>query len=258
MVALLRSPLVCFLLLAAALAGPSRAADAGIHDPLVQQATVRMAASLAAGNYCAGLELKPYMDAALRDLRAAGADAGPIIAETIEIIAQVRYDPVPCDTSCPQPGPLPDLAADERADPPAAASHIAAIDAIVTRWLERAERDPPMLSIAVSRYSHDPLPRYQPGQPVDYLVHVGASCHGAVLTLDRDYELPGPFDGSGSFTPRRPGLWAIYIKRRDGLPVSPLTYLDARTGLPGYYKEFWVGDEPSIYLGPGGLGPWSR
>lgn len=256
MVALQRRFLVFVLLVAAALAGPGRVSGQEAQGLLVLQATARMAADLAAGNRCAGLELKPRIEAALRYLRALGATGGPIVAETIDILRQTRYDAVPCDTPCPQPAPAP--AVDGSAGADATALHTAALDEIVTRWLQRAERDPPRLSIAVSRRSHDPLPRYLPGQPVDFLVHVGPSCHGAVLSLDRDYDLPGSFDGTGSFIPPRDGLWTIYLKRRDGLTLSPLTYLDADTGLPSYYREFWVGTEAVELLGPGGLGPWAR
>jgi hypothetical protein len=243
---------------ALSLAGNGRAAESDAHGLLVLQATSRMAVDLAENNRCAAIELQPRIDAALRYLSAAPAGGEPVVGETIEILAATNYDTVPCDTPCP---PMTTAAAeqlDELRGPEATARHTASLNEVVTRWLKQAESDPPRLSIAVARYSHDPLPRYLPGQPVDYLVHVGASCHGAVLALDRDYELPALFDGSGSFVPPRDGLWSIHVRRRDGLTLSPLTYLDANTGLPSYYKEFWVGTEAVKNLGPGGLGPWAK
>lgn len=256
MVRLSRRLLAWSLLLLAAAAAPARASGKDAHDLLVLQATARMAVDLAAGNYCAAIELKPRIEAVLQYLSAGPAD-DPLVSETAAILAQTRYDAVPCDTPCP-PATAAVPALDEPFGPAATAKQVAALNEIVTQWLRRAEADPPMVSIAVSRYSHDPLPLYLPGQPVNYLVHVGSSCHGAVLSLDRRYELPGSFDGAGSFIPDRNGLWSIYIERRDGLTLSPLTYLDAETGLPSYYKEFWVGTEAVKSLGPGNPIPWER
>lgn len=244
------------VLLVAFAASPGRASTAGAQDLLVLQATARMAADLAAGNYCAGIELKPRIEAVLRYLSAGPVD-DPLVTETATVLTETRYDAVPCDTPCP-PAAVAVPASDEPFGPAATAKQVAALNEIVTQWLRRAEADPPMISIAVSRYSHDPLPLYLPGQPVNYLVHVGPSCHGAMLFLDRPYELPGSFDGAGSFIPDRDGLWSIHIVRRDGLTLSPLTYLSPETGLPSYYQEFWVGTEAVKSLGPGSPIPWER
>jgi len=256
----LRRPVLTVLigLLAAGSAGPGRGAAGQAHDLLVLQATARMAVALAEGNHCAALELKPRIEATIRYLSEAPAPASPIVSETINLLEAARYDSVACDTPCPLATTTAGLDGTRTYGPEATSDHLAALGAVVTAWLQRAERDPPRLGIAVSRHSHDPLPRYLPGQPVDYLVHVGPSCHGAVLTIDREYELPTAFDGSGSFIPQREGLWSVHVTRRDGLPLSPLTYLDADTGLPSYYREFWVGTQAVRRLGPGGLGPWAQ
>ena len=266
MVALLRHGADCLLaILATAPASPGGAADgAGTTELLALQATARVAASLAEGNHCAGMELRPRIEAALRYLEgkdASGLEGDDAVArETATLLRGIAYDQKPCDTPCfPPAAEAGDAAAGAPPyGPEATAKHRAALDDVVTRWLSRAERDPPTLTIATSRHSYDPLPHYAPGQPVDYRVHVGAACHGALLTLDREFELPSSFDGAGSFTPARDGLWTIHLQRRDGLPLSPLIYLEAETGLPSYYREFWVSAEPVGLLGPGGVGPWHR
>jgi hypothetical protein len=138
------------------------------------------------------------------------------------------------------------------------AKYTLALKTIVDSWFDRAEADPPSLTIDTSRHSHDPLPHYAPGTSVNYHLHVGAACHGATLSLDRPYELPSGFEGSGSFVPQGEGLWTIYLRRHDGIAPTPLLYLDPETGLKTYFKEFWVSDRPVGLFGPAGLGPFSR
>ncbi len=250
-----RSAIVVVAALATGQSSPTWADTYG--DMLILQATARTAAELAAGNHCAGMELRPLIDAARGFLEAMppgdGSAPAGLHEETLNLLRTIRYDPLPCDAPCPE---AVDVAGAVPEAPIDVAAFTFALDAVVDRWLDWAESDPPRLSLATSRHSHDPLPHYRPGEPVAYQVHVGAACHGAVLSLGRDHELPGSFEGEGSFTPASSGLWTIHLRRRDGLPLTPLSYLDADTGLPTYFGEFWVADEPVPLLGPHGLGPW--
>lgn len=256
------------VLAAAAQAGQSHAAGADVTELLELQSTARVAASLAEGNHCAGVQLRPRIEATLRYLRQAiqssGADAGDmgaaLLRETIAILDGIAYDQVPCAEPCPAAtsATADVVRGDEVYAPATTARYFAALDAVVSDQLMAAERDPPVLGIAIARHSYDPLPHYAPGEAVQYWVHVGAACHGAVLSLEQDIHLPASFESAGSFTPDRDGLWTIYLQRRDGVPLSPLTYLDADTGLPTYFKEFWVSAEPIGAKGPAGVGPWHR
>lgn len=238
---------------------PARAAGVSM-DLLLLQATARIGVALSAGNYCAAVELRPVIETTAHYLAGAKVPAAAdrdLIEETRSLLEAATYDTTACDQPCTT---LPATAAgtgSEAFTPQATASYLAAFDAVVSRWLAAAEHDPPTLTIATVRRSYDPLPQYAPGDAVAYEVHVGPACHGAVLWLDRPYTLPSGFDGSGSFVPPRDGLWTVDLRRRDGLALSPLTYLDA-AGLPSYVKEFWVGAEPATSLGPGSLSPWHK
>lgn len=247
--------------LAALSAGASSVrAEGADMNLLMLQATARIGVELAAGNYCAAVELRPLIETTARYLDGA-VDASladrTLIDETRKLLDAATYDATPCDEPCtaePAAGAGTGL---EFFTPETTALHLKALDAVVSRWLATAESDPPTLTLATTRHSYDPLPRYAPGEAVAYEVHVGPSCHGAVLWLDRPYTLPSGFDGHGSFIPPRGGLWSIDLRRKDGLVVSPLTYLDA-AGLPGYVKEFWVSAEPTKRLGPGTFSPWHK
>ena len=241
-------------------AAPPARAEGVSMDLLMLQATARIGVALAAGNYCAAIELHPLIETTARYL--AGADNATtadreLIKETRSLLDAASYDTAPCDQPCTA---LPATAAgtgSEPFTPEATASYLTAFDAVVSRWLAAAERDPPTLTISTARHSYDPLPRYAPGDAVTYEVHVGSACHGAVLRLDRPYALPSAFDGKGTFLPPHDGLWTVDLRRLDGLALSPLTYLDA-AGLPSYVKEFWVGTKPTTSLGPGSLSPWHK
>lgn len=258
---MVRSLGFAFVALAAVIsaATPSRAEGVSM-DLLMLQATARIGVALAAGNYCAGVELRPLIETTAHYLAGANAPAAAdrdLIAETRSLLDAAIYDTAFCDQPCTT---LPAAAAGtgtEPFTPQATSSYLAAFDAVVSRWLAAAEHDPPTLTISTARHSYDPLPRYAPGDAVAYQVHVGPACHGAVLWLDRPYALPSAFDGSGSFVPPHDGLWTVDLMRRDGLALSPLTYLDA-AGLPSYIKEFWVGAKPATGLGPGSLSPWHK
>ena len=250
-----------FAALAAVVSAAPPARAEGVNmDLLMLQATARIGIALAAGNYCAAIELHPLIETTARYL--AGADNAAtadrdLIEETRGLLDAASYDSAPCDQPCTG---LPATAAgtgSEPFTPQATARYLEAFDAVVSRWLAAAEHDPPTLTIATARHSYDPLPRYAPGDAVTYEVHVGPACHGAVLWLDRRYALPSAFDGKGSFVPPHEGLWTVDVRRLDGLVLSPLTYLDA-AGLPSYVKEFWVGAEPTAGLGPGSLSLWHK
>jgi hypothetical protein len=247
------------LLAAAALAASvSPAAADDFSDLLSLQAVVSTAAVLAGGNHCAALELKPLMAATNGYLAASrpGGDAaatGGLLDETLRALAAARYDNVACDVPCP---PAADLTSLERA-PSGMAKYTLALKAVVDNYLERAESNPPVLTIASSRHSYDPLPLFRPGEPVSYHVEVGPSCHGAMLQLDRPYALPSGFEGNGTFLPGARGLWTIHLRRNDGVAPTPLLYLDAETGLRSYFKEFWVSEKPVAFIGPAGLGPFA-
>ncbi len=247
------------LLAAAVLATfASPAAADQFSDLLSLHAVVSTASVLAAGNHCAALELKPAI-AATRGYLVASRPGGGSVAtrglldETLRVLETARYDDVPCDQPCPPPA---DFASIQRAQS-GMAKYTLALKAIVDNHLDRAESDPPILTIASDRHSYDPLPVYRPGEPVSYHVRVGASCHGAILQLDRQYKLPSGFEGGGSFLPSAEGLWTIYLRRNDGVEPTPLLYLDAETGLRSYFKEFWVSEKPVTLLGPAGLGPFA-
>ena len=248
-----------FLAAAAFAALASSATADEFSDLLSLQAVVSTASVLAAGNHCAALELKPAMAATRGYLVASrpGGDSGAtrgLLEETLAVLEAARFDDVPCDVPCP---PAADLASIEGA-PNGMSKYTLALKAIVDSHLERAEADPPILTLAGVRHSHDPLPFYRPGEPVSYNVAVGPSCHGAVLQLDRLYALPSGFEGSGTFLPSEQGLWTIHVRRNDGVAPTPLLYLDAETGLRSYFKEFWVSDKPVALLGPAGIGPFAR
>jgi hypothetical protein len=242
-----------------ALAASPAAAD-DFSDLLALQATSATAVALAADNYCAALELKPAL-AATKGYLVASRPGGDepatrgILDLTLELLDSARFDLEPCDIPCPETAT--DLAAIRDA-PSGMAKYTLALKAIIDRYVGWAESDPPVLALSSARHSYDPLPTYAPGEPVSYSVHVGTACHGATLLLDRAYDLPSGFEGEGSFVPHAEGLWTIHLRRNDGIPPTPLLYLDADTGLRTYFKEFWVSSEPVALLGPSGLGPFSR
>lgn len=239
---------------------PGAEAEGADMNLLMLQATARIGVELAAGNHCAATELRPLIETTARYLDGAGnvgAADRTLIDETRTLLDTATYDTSACDKPCVVRPATPAGTGLEFFTPETTARFLQALDAAVSRWLAAAERDPPTLTLAPARHSYDPLPRFAPGEAIAYEVHVGPACHGAVLWLDRPYALPSSFDGAGSFVPPRDGLWAIDLRRNDGLVVSPLTYLDA-AGLPGYIKEFWVSAEPTRRLGPGTLGPWHK